>query len=161
MTATQTQAVIDAIAGVIKGAIDGHVFAAGITQAVTDAQPLVVPMADDFAEAGMPAVTVAMSPWEFLPQPGNQRQHRDAQCVVWRPRYPLGENLQALYADLDAINAAFVAHARAGNVEPELQSAILAAGPGIVERSIAAGDFLTLPFTVRVVINHLVTYQPA
>lgn len=57
MTATYSiAAVIDACAGVIAGAIDGHVFAAGVTTEVTTSTPMVVPIADDFSETGMPAV---------------------------------------------------------------------------------------------------------
>jgi hypothetical protein len=160
-----TTIVQDAIARVIATAIDGHIFAAGVTAAVTGAEPLVVPLADDFSEAGFPFVTVTMSPWTNLAQPGNARKHRDVLCAVWRERVPLGPNVAALYADCDAIGDAFVAHSKAFLAEPTLQSAILIGGPGIVERSVgdpsAPRMLLTLPFTVQVVLNQSVVFQPA
>lgn len=159
-------AVVDAIGRVVADAIDGHVFAAGVTTSVLAAAPEVVPLADDFTEGGLPVVTVAMGPWTNLAQPGNERKHRDVSCVVWRPRVPLGDNVAALYADADAIADAFIAHSKAYLAEPTLQSAILTGGPGIVPRSIpsangAAREFLTLPFTVAVVLNRSVQFQPA
>ncbi len=163
---TNTAAIVDGSARVIAGAIDGHIFAAGVTQSVTDAAPLVVPLADDFTESGMPAVTCAMGAWEPLLQPGNERLHLTIVGAVWRPRFPLGENTAALYADRDAIADAWIAHTKAYLVEASLQSAILAGGPGIVPRQLGGGDttprlYLTLPFTVNVVCNRTVVPQPA
>ena len=126
---------------------------------------MVVPLADDFSEVGYPFVTVAMAPWTNLAQPGNARKHRDAYCVIWRERVPLGPNVAALYADCDAVGDAFVAHSKAFLAEPTLQSAILIGGPGIVPRELgdpqAPRRFLTLPFTVQVVLNQSVVFQPA
>jgi hypothetical protein len=162
---TSTTAIVDGCARVIAGAIDGHVFAAGVTQSVTDAAPAVVPLADDFSEGGGPFVTCAAGPWEPLLQPGNERLHLTIVAAVWRPRVGLGDNVNLLYADRDAIADAWIAHAKAYLTEVTLQSAILAGGPGIVPRSL--GDpqsprmFLTLPFTVNVVCNRTVVAQPA
>lgn len=165
MTAITTTAFLDACARVIAGAVDGHVFAAGVTTSVISAAPLVVPLADDFTEVGMPAVTVALGDWSPILQPGNERLTVVAQCVVWRPRLPLGESTAALYADRDAIADAWIAHTKAFLVEPALQSSVLQGGPGIVPRSLgdvaAPRMFLTLPFTVELKFNRTVVPQPA
>lgn len=163
-------AIIDAIAGVIANAVEGNIFAAGVTQEVTDPIPLVVPLADDFTEVGMPMVTCALGEWHPILEPGNERYGNSnplqVLCAVWRPRVPLGQNVALLYADRDAIVDAFIAHTKAGSIVPELQAAIMAGGPGIVPRSVPrVGDsqrsFLTLPFTVNVTINRTVVPQPA
>jgi hypothetical protein len=165
MTATNTAAIVDGCARVIAEIIGGHVFAAGVTASVTTAQPEVVPLADDFTEAGMPAVTCAMGQWDPLLRPGNERLHITIVGAVWRPRVPLGANTVALYADRDAIADAWIAHTKAYLVEATLQSAILMGGPGIVSRSVPSGQnertYLTLPFTVQVVCDRIVIPQPA
>lgn len=166
MTATNTAAIVDGAARVLSDAIVGsHIFAAGVTAAVTGPAPLVVPIADDFTEAGMPAVTVAMGPWKPVLQPGNERLHVDLVCAVWRDRGDLGATIAALYGDRDAIADAWIAHTKEYLAEATLQSAILVGGPGIVERSFgdpnAPRMFLTLPFTVEVVCNRSVVPQPA
>ena len=162
---TDTAAIVDGCARVIADVIGGHVFAAGITTSVTAAAPEVVPLADDFTEAGMPMVTCAMGHWEPLLQPGNERLHITIVASVWRPRVPLGENTAALYADRDAIADAWIAHTKAYLTENSLQSAVLMGGPGIVSRAIPSGNgertFLTLPFTVEVKCNRIVVPQPA
>jgi hypothetical protein len=169
MTTAFASALVDACARVIADAVSGHIFAAGVTESVTDAQPLVVPLADDFTEVGLPMVTCAMGAWSPALQPGNERYGREnpfrVLCAVWRPRVPLGDNVNALYGDRDAIADAFIAHTKAYLAETMLQAAILAGGPGIVPRSL--GDpvnpsrFLTLPFTVNVTTNRTVVPQPA
>ncbi len=162
---TNTAAIVDGCARVIAGVIGGHVFAAGVTASVTTAQPEVVPLADDFSEAGMPAVTCAMGAWAPTLQPGNERLHVTIVASIWRPRVPLGDNTAALYADRDALADGWIAHTKAYLVENTLQSAILMGGPGIVPRSVPSGQsermFLTLPFTVEVVCNRTVVPQPA
>lgn len=162
---TNTAAIVDGAARVIAGAISGHIFAAGVTLAVTGVEPLVVPLADDFTEGGLPAVTCAMGLWTPLLQPDNERLHIEILGAVWRPRVPLGDNIALLYADRDAIADAWIAHSKAYLVEATLQSAILAGGPGIVSRSLGEPAnprwFLTLPFTVNVVCNRSVSAQPA
>jgi hypothetical protein len=162
---TNTASIVDGCARVIADIISGHVFAAGITVSVTAAAPEVVPLADDFTEAGMPAVTCAMGAWDPILQPGNERLHMTIVGAVWRPRVPLGDNTAALYADRDAIADAWIAHTKAYLVEASLQSAILMGGPGIVSRSIPSGQaertFLTLPFTVQIVCNRIVIPQAA
>lgn len=161
---TSTAAIVDGCAQVIADAVHGHVFAAGVTTAVTDQQPMVVPQADDFTEAGLPAVTCALGPWSPALRPGNERLAVTIVGAVWRPRVPLAENMTALYADRDAIADAWIAHTKAYLVEASLQSAILEGGAGIVERVL--GDpsaprlFLTLPFTVNVVCQRTVVPQP-
>jgi hypothetical protein len=165
MTATSTTAIVDGCARVIAGIIDGHVFAAGVTASVTTAAPEVVPLADDFTEAGLPAVTCAMADWKPTLQPGNERLHLDILASIWRPRIPLGDNVALLYADRDKIADAWIAHTKAYLVEASLQSAILVGGPGIVPRSIPGAQnmrlFLTLPFTIEVVCNRIVIPLPA
>jgi hypothetical protein len=161
---TNTAAIVDGCAQVIASVIGGHVFAAGVTTSVISAQPEVVPLADDFSEAGMPAVTCAMGAWEPHLQPGNERLHLTIVASVWRPRVPLGDNAAALYADRDLIADAWIAHTKAYVAEYTLQSAILMGGPGIVPRSIPSGQtertFLTLPFTVQIVCNRVVVPLP-
>lgn len=161
---TTTTAIVDGCARVIADAIGGHVFAAGVTVAVTSAAPEVVPLADDFTETGLPAVTCAMGQWDPLLQTTNERLHLTIVAAVWRSRVPLGDNTAALYADRDAIADAFIAHTKAYVTEASLQSAILMGGPGIVPRTLPRGDssreFLTLPFTVQVVCNRIVVPLP-
>jgi hypothetical protein len=165
VSALDTAAIVDGAARVIADAINGHVFAAGVTQTVTDPAPAVVPLADDFTEGGLPAVTVALGAWEPLLQPGNERLHVTLVCAVWRPRVPLGDNTVALYGDRDAIADAWLAHSKAYLAEARIQSAVLMGGPGIVPRSIPITDtarlFLTLPFTVEVITNRAVVPAPA
>lgn len=167
-------AVIDSVAKVIATAVDGYVFAAGVTEVVTGGAPMVVPLADGFDEVGTPMVTCALGPWKPVLQPGNERYGNtnplEILCAVWRPRMPLGDNVVALYADRDAIVDAVIGHTKAFGHVGELQAAILAGGPGIVPRALprslareGAGDrlFLTLPFTVNVHLNRTVVPQPA
>lgn len=167
MTATYSiAAIIDACAQVIAGAIDGHVFAAGVTPAVTTATPAVVPIADDFTEGGLPIVLCTLGTWHPALQPGNERYGASdplqVLCAVWRPRKPLGEVVALLLADRDRIVDAWIAHSKAGLVVAELQAAILAGGPGLVPQVDGSGrEFLTLPFTVNVTINRTVVPEPA
>lgn len=169
-----TSAVIDGVAKVIAGAIDGYVFAAGVTEEVIGDTPSVVPLADDFIEAGMPAVTCALGPWKPALGSGLERFGQENPfrilCVIWVRRVPLGDALSALYGFRDAVADAFVAHGKAFLVVPEIQWAGLGGGPGIVPRAVPAraqeggegrGLFLTLPFTVNVHINRSVSPQPA
>lgn len=157
--------IVDRTAQVIAGAVDGSkIFAAGVTTDVTDTTPQVVPIADDFSEAGLPAVTVAVRPWAGTIQPGNQRIHQTLACAVWRPRVPLGDNVALLYRDAVAIADAFIAHGKLGITDIDIQ-ATLQGGPGIVPRSVPAGQqerlCLTLPFDVDVIFNRYVSPQPA
>lgn len=166
LMSTSTTGIVDGCARVISGVIDGHIFAAGVTQSVLDAAPLVVPMARDYLETGLPAVTCAMGPWTALLQPGNERLHLTILGAVWREAAELGDNMLLLYADRDAIADAWIAHTKAYLTELTLQSAILVGGPGIMPRSLVREDgstrnFLTLPFTVNVVCNRTVVPQPA
>lgn len=158
-------ATIDAIGRVMADAVDGHVFAAGVTVEATGAAPELVPIADDFTEGGFPVVTVALGPWQAINQPGNQRVHIELRCAVWRARVPLGESASALYDDLQAIDAALSAHTKAYRIEPTLQSALLTGGPGIVPRTVPSGSgertLLTLPFTIDVVLAAIVVLRPA
>jgi hypothetical protein len=165
MSSIATKAIVDGAARVIADVIGGQVFAAGVTQSVLDAQPYVVPVADDFTEVGFPIVTVAAGAWTSLAQPGNERIHITLNCAVWRDRVPLAENVNALYDDRDAIADGWVAHTKAYLVEAHLQSALMTDGPGIVPRSLPAGQgarvLLSLPFSVEVICNRPVIYQPA
>jgi hypothetical protein len=113
-----TAAIIDAIGQVLADAIDGHyVFGSGMTQEVTDVQPYVVPLADDFLEVGLPAITCALGPWKPALEPGNERYGKlnplEVHCAVWRSRVPLGENVTSLYGDRDKIIDSFIAHSKA------------------------------------------------
>lgn len=168
MSSLVTKTIIDAVGRVIATVIDGHVWACGVTADVTTAEPLVVPLADDFTESGFPGATVALAPWKNLAQPMQERLHLELLCAVWRSRVPLGENVNALYDDFDKLRGAFIAHAKLFVHEPAVQSALLLGGPGIEPRAVprlAAVEsdrlFLTLPFRLEVVTNVVVTYQPA
>ena len=167
-----TTTIVDSIARVCAEAIgpDAHVFAAGVTTDVTTAEPMVVPVADDFSEAGMPAVTVALGPWSPALQPGNERLTLTLLGAIWANRLPLAENTQLLYAARDSLADAFIEHTKAFLHEARVQSAILMGGPGIRPRSVPRGlsatevgerIFLTLPFTVEVKCNRTVVPQPA
>jgi hypothetical protein len=170
-----TTRVIDAVArvcataiGVSEGDLDNHIFAAGVTDEVTAADPMVVPLADDFTEAGLPAVTVALGPWSSAWYGSEERVSMTLLCAVWRPRLPLGEVTAQLYADRDAIADAFLDRTKAFGHEPALQSAKPKGGPGIRSRSIprvisaeSGRTFLTLPFTVDVTLSRRATPQPA
>jgi len=159
----KTAAVADAVARVISDAIEGYIFAAGVTQEVTDPVPYVVPIADDLSEQEMPIVTVAMGPWTSLLQPGNERLHMELLCAVWRERAELGQSVALLYTDRDVIADAFIAHSKAYEIHATIQAATFESGPGIVPRQLpnTARLFVTLPFTVRVVLNRSVIPQPA
>jgi hypothetical protein len=166
-TPLTTAGILDSVARVAADAVHGHIFAAGVTSVVTAAQPLVVPIATDFAEAGLPAVTVALGPWTSLDQSGSsERLHFDLLCAVWRELTPLDINLAALYGDRDALADAFIAHAKAYLAEVALQSVLFAEGTGIVARALHGDPYsppthLTLPFTVRVVTNRVIDRQAA
>jgi hypothetical protein len=164
--------VIDGVARTCAEAIgpDAHVFAAGVTDEVTSPEPLVVPLADDFTETGMPAVTVALGPWKPALQPGNERLTLILLGAIWRPRLPLAENTVALYRDRDALVDAFINHGLAFGLEGAVASVVLMGGEGIRPRAIPRGTraddvgmrlFLTLPFTVEVKANRAVTPRPA
>ena len=167
-----TTTIVDAVAQVCAEAIgpDAHIFAAGITVDVTTAEPFVVPVADDFSEAGMPAVTVALGPWSPALQPGNERLTVTLLGAIWANRVPLDVNTKLLYDARDSLADAFIAHTKAFGHEPRIQSAILMGGPGIKPRGAPRGTsaaevgerlFLTLPFTVEVKCNRSVVPQPS
>jgi hypothetical protein len=160
----RTRTVLHAIARVIADAIEGHVFATSSVADVGGPTPGVMPVADDFTEAGMPAVLVGLGPWDSRRQPGNERMHYDVLCSVWRPRVELGQELDLLYGDRDAIADAFIAHTKAYDSTGLIEDAVLMDGPGIVPRETPRGsvrDFLTLPFTVQVICNRYIDLQPA
>jgi hypothetical protein len=154
--------------GVSEGDLDNHIFAAGVTDAVTELEPMVVPLADDFTEAGLPAVTLTLGKWTPLLQPGNERLTFTLVGAIWRPRVPLGENTAALMNDRDALADAFIAHGKAFLHDPAVQSVVLMGGPGIRARAVPKGTsseasriLLTLPFTLEVKCNRTVIPQPA
>jgi len=164
-----TTIVMDAIAQVCSLALGGgHVFAAGTTDSVTGVDPDVVPLADDFIEAGMPAITVTLGPWQPPMLPGHVRETVTCLGAIWRRRVPLAENVQGLYGDRARLIRAFVAHARAFEHVDAIQSAVLMGGPGLKGRAIprrggAEGTalFLTLPFKVEVKLMYTLVAQPA
>lgn len=157
-------AVLDAAAKVVAGAIDGHVFAAGVTQEVTTAAPTVVPIADDFTQVGFPIVLLTLGAWHPALLPGLERYGNSDPLQllgsVWVPRFPLAEAVQALLGYRDAIVDAWIDHTKAGLVVAELQAAVLAGGPGLVPQKVGEQEFLTLPFTVNVTLNRSVTPKP-
>jgi hypothetical protein len=167
-----TTRILDSVARVCMTAIDdlAHAFAAGVTDEITELEPDVVALADDFTETGLPMVTLTLGKWAPALQPGNERLTLTVEGNVWRSRVPLGVNTAALYADRDALADAFMEHTKAFAHEPAITSAILQGGPGIVPRAIPRGLsergtgarlFLTLPFTVEVKTNRIVRPQPA
>ena len=164
MSALDVAAIVDGAARVMADAISGHIFAAAVTTSVTSAVPEVVPIADDFTEGGLPAVTVALTTWAPTGQPGNERMRLSLLAVVWRPRVPLSSHTD-LYADLSKILDAFIAHDKLYLTEGHVQSSSVMGGAGIVPRTLPRGDqsrvFLTLPVTIEVVCNRFVIPQPA
>jgi hypothetical protein len=120
---TDTSAIVDGCARVIADAVDGTVFAAGVTALVTAAETRVVPIADDWSEVGFPIVTVYLGPWAGTLQPGNERLKLTLNCAIWRERAELGVNTAALYADRDALADAWIARTKAYLAEATLQSA--------------------------------------
>lgn len=172
---SETPRIIDALGRICAEALglddpEGHVFAAGSTEDIVTNEPAIVPLADDFTEAGMPAVTLALGPWTSLQQPGNERLTFQVEGAFWRERVPLGENTAALYAHRDALSDAVIRHGKAFLEDGTIQSVVLKGGPGIrprsVPRALAAagrGDrlFLTLPFALEVKCNRAVTAKPA
>jgi len=165
---TVTAAILDGVGRVIAGAVpDGYVFAAGTTQSVLDAAPLVVPVDDKFAELiGAAGVLCTLGAWESAIQGGNERLRVTILCSVWRPLgADLGQVVNLLLADRDALAGAFIDHAKAFGTEATLQSLMLAGGPGLVPRSIGEGPgaatFLTLPFNANAVLNRTVVPKPA
>lgn len=163
VAAPNTAAIIDGAARVMSDAIDGHIYAAGVTQSVTDLVPQVVPLADDISEGDFPAVTVAMGEWSPILQPGNLRLGLTLVCAIWTRRVPLAENARLLYECRDRLETAWIAHSKAYMTEASIQSAVLMGGPGIVPVNLptAARPFLTLPFTIEIKCNHDVSPQPA
>lgn len=165
---TSSAAIVDGTGRVIAGAVTGgHVFAAGTTTSVIDAQPLVVPVSDNFLETGgEAAVLVTLGAWESAIQGANERLRVTLLCSVWRERgIDLGQVVNQLLDDRDAIADAFIAHTKAFLAEATLQSLMLAGGPGIVPRELGerpnVRTFLTLPFTANAVLNRTVVPQPA
>jgi hypothetical protein len=162
---TDTNAIVDGCARVIADAVDGTVFAAGVTAVVTAAETRVVPIADDWSEVGFPIVTVYLGPWAGTLQPGNERLKVTLNCAIWRERAELGVNTAALYADRDALADAWIARTKAYLAEATLQSAVLMGGSGILPVDVPSGqrsrELLSLPFTVDVVCNRTVSAQPA
>lgn len=171
-TGLTTSTIVDAVARILAEATggDNHVFAAGVTLDVTTNEPLVVPLADDFSESGMPAATVALGDWSPVLGGGIERLTMTIQCAIWRDRGDLGATAVELYADRDKLADAFGAHAKAYLHEPSTQSVILQGGPGIRQRSLPKvgpnGEtrdrlFLTLPFTVEAKLDRRLVPQPA
>ncbi len=163
IVATDTPAIVDAAARVISDVIDGHIFAAGVTQSVIDLVPQVVPLADDFTEADFPVVTVALGQWSPVLLPTNERLTITLNCAVYRWRAPLAENANALLRHRDDIADAWIARTKGYLTELSVQSMVLMGGPGIVPVNLpnVARGFLSLPFTVEVKCNRIVSPQPA
>lgn len=122
--------VLDAIGRICSEALGGdeHVFAAGVTQEVADADPMVVPLADDFIETGMPACTLALGEWSPVLQPHQERLTLEVLGAIWRNRVPLDDNTVGLYDDCDTLRDAFIAHAYAFNHHEQIQSVVLMGG---------------------------------
>ena len=167
ITGETLQTAIDAVGRICAEALGGedHVFAAGVTQDVLDAEPMVVPLADDFSEAGMPAATLAIGEWKPVLQPGQERFQLELLGAIWVPRVPLGENVAALLSIAVSLTDAFIAHGHAFGHEATVQSVTLMGGPGIRQRSLPKGSgfalFLTLPFTVDLRLLRSVVPKPA
>lgn len=169
-----TTVVLDAVARICSEAIGGgKVFAAGLTDAVTDLDPDVVPLADDFAEhiggdEGAPAVTVTLGAWSAPLLPGHVRETITVECAIWRRRVPLGENIQKLYGDRDRLIRAFAAHTLGFQHVDSVTSVILLGSKGIKAMALprrggqeATALFLTLPFRVEVKVQYHLQAQPA
>lgn len=151
------------IADVIEGAT---VFASGTTASVTDASPLVVPLADDFSEVGGPFVTALIRNVDVISQPGNERLHLFVECGIWRERADLPANRHALWTDYTTVRESFLAHSKAYLAEPRVQSSVVTKVTAPVTRALPAHgtaqrDFLYLAFEVEVKANRHVVFEPA
>lgn len=166
-----TTVVMDAVARICSLALgEGLTFAAGMTQDVMDADPMVVPLDDDFLELapGSGICTVTLGPWTPPMQPGMVRETITCMGAIWRRRVPLSDNLQDLYADRDRLIRAFVAHTKGFLHVEAIQSVVLMGGEGIKPRATPrrgggenTGVFLTLPFRVEVKVHYEIHALPA
>jgi hypothetical protein len=160
-------AIEDGVARVCADAIDGTVFAAGLTAAVTDFEPQVVPLERTFLEGGLPAVTCLMGPGTHLAQPGASRLRITIDGVIWRDGVELGTSKNQLLGDLAALIDAFAGHTKAYLVAVGVQSAMFMSWSRPTPRAIAGDEdanpshYLTLPFAVEVVAQREVSFQPA
>lgn len=137
------------------------VFAAATTSAVTVAKPIVVPMANDLSQ--LPAIVLGLGPGEITPGSW-ERQRHEVRGAIWRPREPVGEIYALLVGDLSALLDAFPPHAKGYNVEPSLQSLLLTGHDGVVPAEWPPRSdrwYLTLPFTVEVIVNRAAVYAAA
>ena len=140
------------------------VFAAGATESVTDAAPLVVPLADDFSEVGGPFVTALIRQVVIATPPMQERLHITVEVGIWRERVDLPQNRALLWSDFAAAREAFIAHAKGYLAEPHVQSGVGTRATAPVTRALPAHagtqrDFLYLGFEVEVVTNRVVAYQ--
>lgn len=168
-----TRGVLHAAGRVCAEAVgaDAYVFAASLgDDTQTELAPMVVDPAVDFTEQQFPVVTLTLGPWSQAVQPGIHRIRFTLNGIVWRELAPIDVNTLGLLSDRDALAEAFIAHGKAFSLVPDLEDAVLKAGPGIRPRSVPRADFaagagdrvlLTLPFSVEIVCNRLISPQPA
>lgn len=167
-----TATVWDAIASVCAD-LTGiqHVYAAGVTEAVTDDEPLVTPLQDEFVESGLPAVVVMLGPHSALQSHGYTRMTYEFRINVWAERQPVGAQSVLLADAIDELYAGFAEHSKAKLYAEEasfqLQSALITGGAGIEARSFAGAEsqparvYLVAPLTAEVKVDRRITPQPA
>lgn len=169
---TVTKTVWDAVASVCAD-LTGiqHVYAAGVVDSVAYDEPLVVPLQDDFVEAGLPAVVVMLGQHSGITGHGQTRMTYEFLINVWNHRLPVGERSVELADAIDELYRGFEAHSKAKlhaeDDDFQLQSALITGGPGIQARQFAGSDlqpdrvFLVAPLTAEVKVSVDTSPQPA
>jgi hypothetical protein len=170
--AFSTADVMRAVGRVVLAAIaeaesdaDPRVFVAGLEGPDPDNAEL-VPVADDFSEAGTPFVTMALGPWSPALFGSSERRTLQVKGAVWRDRTPIGDVVKLLLADLDAIVDLVIEHSKAFLEVDYVQSVKCKGGPGIRARAVPRGTnadriFLTVPFDLEIKCERRASPQPA
>lgn len=147
------------------------VFAAGVTSAVLSAEPLVVPQADEFLDAGVPCVVVGLGPWSCITGGRETRMTYEWQIAICHSRAVLGERIPAMADHIDELVEGFTEHAKAklyGEGEAfRIQSCLITGGRGIEPRELRAGveqparPYLVAVATAQMVVDLDLIPQPA
>ena len=167
-----TSTVWDAVASVCED-VTGltHVYGAGVTTSVLYDTELVVPLQDDFVEAGLPAIVT-------MPAAGSPAQgygwtviDQDFLITAWCERQPVGDQAVILSDAWDALVASFAEHSKAylhaDTDDVRIQSALMTGWSGIEARQFAGAEgqpgrvYLAAPMTARVRFTRHITPQPA
>jgi len=162
----------DSVASVCEAATGiKHVYGAGTTASVLYDTDLVVPLQDDFVEAGLPAIVTMPVRGVPLAAHGWQPIDQDFLITAWCERQPVGQQAVILADAWDALVAAFLenskAHLYADTDEARIQSALMTGWSGIETRQFAGPEgqpgrvYLAAPMTARVRFTRNITPQPA